>query len=113
MPMAAGTAVVTAVATSGAAALSKAEVGMRKAGRNSESNGSIRTAAAAAVHTRCRVAAELRRSSFVISRAPANTTVLFSANPTQSANHILSALLFRVLDQFGHAIQLFVCEARG
>ena len=60
--------------------------GMRSAGKTSESNGKANTEAAAAVHTRCRSAAERFRRSHAASHAIASTAEPLTATPTKNEN---------------------------
>src|SRR5580698_6871874 len=96
------------------------DAGSCRAGRETVRIGSASTAAAAAIQTRCRAAADRRRIRNTSRLATASTAVLLSATPAKNEDHIISfqwdilfTLLLCFLDHFRHAIQLFAREARG
>src|SRR5256885_16898255 len=82
-----------------------------------ERKGSASTAAAAAVQTRCRAAADRPRNKKAAIHAAPSTTVLLSATPMHIANHadwfqpvILFALSLCFFDHCRHAVQFLARE---
>src|ERR1039457_553945 len=69
------------------AAASSPPVGTCRAGREIESRGRATSAAAAAVHTKCREAAERLRSASAINQAAQRTAMLLKAAPRKIADH--------------------------
>ena len=67
----------------------RAPPGMRTAGNASDNSGRASTAAAAAIHTKCRTAAVLPRSSQAARLAAASTAELFSATPIRNENAVI------------------------
>src|ERR1035437_3514615 len=82
------------------------DAGTRKTGNQAERKGSASTAAAAAVHTRCREAADRPRSAHATNHAAPSITVLLSAALTKIENHAdsfqLDILLALPLGFFDH-----------
>src|ERR1039458_479121 len=73
--------------TAGSNGRSAPDAGTRSAGNETERNGNASTAAAAAVHTRCRNAADRPRSAQAANHAAPSTTVLLSAALAKKENH--------------------------
>src|SRR5436190_1267480 len=92
---------------------------MRSAGNTMESRGKARRAAAEAVHTIWRAAAERRRSRVERIHATPSTRVLLSAALARIGHAetvqlpILFALVFGCFNHFRHTVELFAGKAGG